>query len=64
MNVAINICPKNIVDFFCNILIDFYGGGILGVKYVFTNLLMYSKVIVLCDKFSCAYTMDGMSINT
>ena len=25
---------------------------------------MYSKVIVLCDKFSCAYTMDGMSINT
>lgn len=52
MTVTINICPKNPVDGFCNMPIDFYRDRVWGYDvnvYQCTNV--YSKV--LCDKVSC-----------
>lgn len=54
MTIAINISPKNIVDSFCNMPIDFCREESLWYD-MFTTVLIYSEVeVALCDKVSCA----------
>lgn len=63
MNVAINICPENMVDSFCNMPVDFCRGRIGGMMYIFTNILCTVKLLFCVIELTVLnYAIDGMSL--
>lgn len=64
MNMAIDIYPKNIVDSFYNMTVDFLRGRMLVMIYMFTNILCTVKLLFCVIKFVVFnYTqLDGMSL--
>lgn len=53
MATSMNICPKNFVDGFCNVPIDFCRERVWGMMCLFTSILIYGKVL-LYNRVSCA----------
>lgn len=62
MNVAINICLKNIVDSFCRMPIDFHRDKIWGMMCVFTNLLCTVKLLFCVVKLIVLNYTNGMTL--
>lgn len=63
MNVAVNICPKNVVDNFCDMMADFCRGSIPGMMSMFTNILCTVKLFFSVIKLVVLnYTIDRMSL--
>lgn len=53
MNMAIDIYPKNIVDSFYNMTVDFFRGRMLVMIYMFTNILCTVKLLFCVIKVCC-----------